>query len=367
MPWTTPTLSAVRQMVRDNVTSLLRGAAMIANNVLRVISDATAGVARLVLEYIDWLALQLLPDTAETEWLDRHGNIWLVNSDGTTGRKLAALASGTLTCTGSVGVPVPAGTVIGVSGGMQYQTTEQITIGAGPTPVTATALLGGTAGNLDAGLQLSFATAIGGVDGTATVVSMTGGTDQETDDELRTRVLLRIQNPPMGGDANDYVQWALAVPGITRAWCYPNEMGIGTVTTRFMCDDLRAGPLVTGTNGVTGGGFPQPVDVAAVTTYLDTVRPVAVKDHFEEAPIPQFINFTIRNLDSDDPSTRANIAASVTQMLFEKAIPGQTIYRNWLDGAINAAQGVDHYDLDFTDTEMFDTGHLAVLGTVTYQ
>jgi uncharacterized phage protein gp47/JayE len=72
------------------------------------------------------------------------------------------------------------------------------------------------------------------------VVQLTGGTDQETDDELRLRVLTRIRQPPMGGDADDYVAWALAVPGVTRAWCSPLEMGIGTVTVRVMCDDLRA-------------------------------------------------------------------------------------------------------------------------------
>ena len=49
-------------------------------------------LCHLTLQYIDWLSLQLLPDTAETEWLDRHGQIWLVNADGTTGRKMASAA-----------------------------------------------------------------------------------------------------------------------------------------------------------------------------------------------------------------------------------------------------------------------------------
>ena len=36
--------------------------------------------------------------------------------------------------------------------------------------------------------------------GSATVIQMDGGTDDENDDELRVRVLRRIQQPPMGGD-----------------------------------------------------------------------------------------------------------------------------------------------------------------------
>src|SRR6516162_8149545 len=94
MPWSTPTLYQVRAMVRDDVTTSLQGAAVVGNTVLRVMADAQAGLARLILKYIDWLALQLMPDTAETEWLDRHGQIWLVNADGSTGRKLATPATG---------------------------------------------------------------------------------------------------------------------------------------------------------------------------------------------------------------------------------------------------------------------------------
>ena len=61
----------------------------------------------LTLQYIDWLALQLLPDTAETEWLDRHGEIWLVNADGTLGRKQATFATGSVTFTGTTGTVDP--------------------------------------------------------------------------------------------------------------------------------------------------------------------------------------------------------------------------------------------------------------------
>src|ERR1700704_5891589 len=104
MPWTTPTLAEVRGMVRDAIRAKMPGAdAMVPNSVLRILSDGQGGQCHTTLQYIDWLALQLLPDTAETEWLDRHGDIWLVNSDGTTGRKMATLAQGSAMFTGVVG------------------------------------------------------------------------------------------------------------------------------------------------------------------------------------------------------------------------------------------------------------------------
>ena len=96
MPWSTPTLRDVRSLVRDAVNASLPGAdANVPNSVLRVLSDNQGALCHLTLQYVDWLSLQLLPDTAETEWLDRHGDIWLVNADGSTGRKMATLASGT--------------------------------------------------------------------------------------------------------------------------------------------------------------------------------------------------------------------------------------------------------------------------------
>ena len=89
MPWVTPTLKATRRLVRDYVLSQLGAKAMIPNSVLRIISDAMAGLGNMAYLYLDWLAKQLMPDTAEREWLDRFGIIWLTNSDGSKGRKAA--------------------------------------------------------------------------------------------------------------------------------------------------------------------------------------------------------------------------------------------------------------------------------------
>jgi uncharacterized phage protein gp47/JayE len=123
-----------------------------------------------------------------------------------------------------------------------------------------------------------------------------------------------------------------------------------------MMDDLRAN----------NQGFPYPSDVTTVQTYLDSVRPVTVKDRFVEAPLPFQIEFTIQSLVTDTESNRAGIIASVQQMLLDKATPGQTIYRSWVEMAIASAPGVDHYTLLFEDTPMPANGYLAVLGTIIF-
>lgn len=355
MPWVTPSLRQVRIMVRDDITAALRGAALIGNSVLRVIADVNAGLSHLVLRYIDWLARQLLPDSAEEEWLDRHGNIWLTNSDGSKGRKAPVFAQGTVTLTGDNGTVIPP--FISMSyGDASFQTTEQVTLGLTPVSVAAIALTEGIIGNVDNGQTMTITNAPVGLDSSATVVLMDGGVDRESNDELRMRVLQRIQNPPMGGDKADYERWALACPGVTRAWAYPLEMGIGTITVRFLMDNLRA----------SNHGIPGQADVQMVSDYIDTVRPVAVKDFFVVAPIPRFYDVTIMSLSDDTQETRATIEAAIKDMEKVRLYPGQTLYRSWVDEAISGAIGEEHHELVFATIPMEWPGYMGVLGTIVY-
>jgi uncharacterized phage protein gp47/JayE len=351
MPWITPTLEDVRKQNRDYITGRLHSAAMVPNSVLRVLSDGNAGLAFLVLLYIDWLSKQLLPDTAETEWLDRHADIWLPGN----GRKPATFAHGSGTVTGIDGTILPQGTQLTGPTNVLYETTEQIRVGSQATPVAIRAIDPGAAGNLDQGSLIGFVGAVAGVDGQVTIVEMTGGVDIESDDELRERVLERIQQPPMGGAAYDYVAWAKQVPGVTRAWAGP-EQGPGTMTVRFLMDDLRADD----------DGWPTSDDIETVAAYIDQKRPVTVKDCYVMAPIRYFLDMTISDLAKDDEATRSSIEQEIQDMLFVRAAPGQTIFRSWIEEAISNAVGELHHNLVFDDAVMPAAGYMAVLGTIVF-
>jgi uncharacterized phage protein gp47/JayE len=264
--------------------------------------------------------------------------------------------------TGQAGVVVPQNSTMKTEplpgAQITYETLEQVNLlASSPTPVIVRALDPGVIGNLTNGQVISFDPVLNGVDRDAVVLGeLTGGTDDETDDELRARILKRIREPPMGGDRTDYEAWVLAVPGVTRAWTNALEQGIGTVVTRFMMDDLRAD----------NNGFPLQEDVDTVANYLNTVRPVAVKDVFVVAPIPFPINLNINELVVDNAATREAIELSLTDMLFTKAVPGGTIYSSWVEAAIADALGVDHFELVFETTAMPSPGHLAILGSIIY-
>ena len=368
MPWSTPTLTQVRQNNRDYIVGRL-GAPLVPNSVGRVLADANGGNAHLALQYLDWLSLQLLPDTAETRFLDKWANIYLVNADGSRGRKQATYAAGQITATGTTGTVLPSGTRLTgpTSAAVAYETVADLTLGAALAAVAVRALDAGAAGNLDAGTRVSLAIGAAGVSGQSVVVGaggLTGGADEETDDELRVRVLARIRQPPMGGDADDYVNWALEVAGVTRAWCAPNEVAVGTVTLRVMCDDLRA----------SSGGLPTAGDLAAVQAFVDTVRPVTVKEFFVVAPTFQPVNFAIINMQGDSVALRNAIAASVKTMLRQRAKPAYalngvlqpatTIPAAWVSEAIFSAAAGAFFDLQMSDAVMANDGCLAVLGTI---
>ena len=357
MPWTTPTLKQVRALTRDYVLSQLGAKAMIPNSALRIMSDAMAALAHLTMLYLDWLSKQLLPDTAEKEWLDRHGIIWLVNADGSKGRKAATYASGTVQYVGSQGTVIPIGTMLGGFNNVSYQTITEGEIGSDGFGVASiVALTAGAVGNMPDGTSIPASTPIPGLDDVVTLGEITGGVDTETDDQLRERILFRIQNPPMGGSQADYVRWAMAVPGVTRAWA-ACEIGPGTMTVRFLMDDLYPD----------NHGLPQQSDIDEVSDYINSKRPVTVLDCFVFAPILYFYDITISNLTNDDATVRARVEQSIRDMELARSAPGQTMYRSWVDEAISNAVGEETHELVFETTDMPSAAYMPTLGTVLYQ
>lgn len=346
MPFALPDLPTVRRTNRDNLAAFLEGAdASVPNSALRVLSDMNAGGAFLNLKYLQWLAKNFLPDMAEKGWLDRWANILF------GGRKAATFASGTISVTGVQGTLLPAGSILATSDGVQYQTAADVYLSALATSVAVTCLTAGAIGNRDAGTILDLSVAVSNVDAQAAATLIEGGADVEGDEDLRARILLRIRNPPMGGAAGDYQQWALSLPGVTRVWVAPCEMGPGTVTVRFACDVLRS----------SSDGLPTTDDCALVRAYLDTVRPVTVADLFVPAPIPQGIVPRVLSLSSDTPSNRLAIAAALQAMLLDRAAPGQTIFACWISEAISEALPDVTFDLATGDFVMANPGSLASL------
>lgn len=228
--------------------------------------------------YLDYISRQILVSTADTENLERHASEWGIL------RKSASPASGLVQFTGTNGSIIPAGAAVKRSDDVEYTVDNDIliTAGIGSGFVTAGTLHWGTIGNASSVLKLTLMSPIAGVnsEGTVQAPGLVSGSDVESDDALRLRIIARIQQPPHGGAVHDYIAWALSVPGVTRAWCYPEQLGDGTVSVTFVMDN-KIGSII-----------PALQDVADVAAYIETVRP-ATADVTVFAPAPEPVDFSI--------------------------------------------------------------------------
>jgi uncharacterized phage protein gp47/JayE len=226
-----PTLAELVTRTRADLVSRLSADDILRRADADVYARVLAGLAHGLYGYVDYLANQIIYDTAEAEFLARWASIWGVT------RKPAAVAAGSVTFAVAAGAVIPSGTLLQALDGVQYQTTADATISVPSATAPVAALVAAAAGNRTAGQTLTLVSPVAGVQSSATAGDLVGGADLESDDDLRARLIDRIQQPPQGGDAHDYVTWALEVAGVTRAWCFPLELGEGTVTVRFVRDD----------------------------------------------------------------------------------------------------------------------------------
>lgn len=346
MPFNRPTLQTLVDRARNDLLARLAADDVLRRADAEVYARVIAAASHTLHGFIDYLARQILPDTADEDYLERWASIWGVT------RTAAAAASGTASFATSVGAVIPAGAVLTAFDGQEYEVTAGGTATGATLDLPVQALIAGAAGNRTAGQSLSLVSPIAGVQSSATASELSGGANTESDNALRARLLARIQRPPHGGAAHDYVAWALEVAGVTRAWVYPGELGDGTVTVRFVRDD-DADPI------------PDAAEVAAVQAHIDSVAPVTAGVTVV-APIDDPVALEIQ-LTPDTSVVRAAVLAELDDLFRRDAEPGGTIYLSRLREAISIAAGETHHVLVSPVADQVSaTGYIPSLGAVTW-
>lgn len=345
-----PLLPELIQRVRNDVLSRLSTDDVLRRTDAEVYARVMGGVAHGLYGFIEWLSKQVIYDTAEAEYLERWCSIWGIN------RKVAAPAISTVTFTVQAGSLIPSGTLLQALDGVQYQTSADATVTVPSATATITALVPAAAGNRATGQNLTLVSPVVGVQSTATAGLLSGGADVETDDALRARLLARIQQPPHGGASYDYTAWALEVPGVTRAWVYPAELGLGTVTVRFVRDNDGTGTAI----------IPDTGEVAAVQAYIDARRPVTAQLTVV-APAAVPLNFTIQGLVPATLTVQAAVQAELADLLLREAVPGGIILLSHIRAAISAAAGETDYVLTAPLANVTNsTGNMSTMGSITW-
>lgn len=376
MPFSRPIITAIRQQVLNDVLASPLGASgLLRFGPLSVQSYIYAGQSHEHYGFLDRVALEAVPFTCgrnpdTLEYLEAWAALVGIL------RKDASAATGTATFQGVPGSLIPALTELRGADGQSFDTTRDATLdGTGFASAPFVAVLPGSAGTTAVTTPLALASPIAGVQSILVSAAGLPGTDIENSDALRTRMLARYRQPPQGGAQADYLEWALAVPGVTRAWSRPNGFGAGTVVLYTMFDTAE----------VAHGGFPQGVngvsslerrdasasgDQLAVADAIFPLRPVTALV-YSVAPSPWPLNFTINDLAISSASraaTQAAINAALASVLFAVGDPrGDTLYPSDFEAAISATTGVRHFTLASPSAPVTPPiGSLPVLGNVTY-
>lgn len=378
MPFPRPSLSELRNQAATDMNAALPGVdALLRYSNLGILGEVLAALASGHYGYIDWIALNSVPFTATGEFLEGWAALKGVF------RKPAVAASGEATFAATNGAIVPSGTVIRRSDGLPYFSTAEVVAAGGEAVVPVAAIDSGNNANSSVGTACTLSIGISGVTGTGSIsTAIAGGVDIETDADLRSRMLSAYATPPQGGTITDYPAYALAVPGVTRAWVSPSAMGPGTLVILFMMDIAQAehGGFPQGSNGCSSY---ETRDTAATGDQLTVANAVFPKQSvtalvYAVAPVPNALTITISGLAAASADTKAAIAAAVRAGLVVNAVPGGLTNVSTIESAISAVPGTAGYVLTNIAAAagsvsnggigniVSDVGALPTLGSIVY-
>lgn len=351
MSWTRLTLEElIDQALADIDANLDDTDARLPVSLLSVLAVVVSGQTDGLYGYIANIAGQIPWVDADTEALERWASLVGITRKQATAASGYALASG---CTADA--TIAADSLLQRADQVQYLVTADVTIGAdGTATVPVAAIDTGTGGNASAGVKLALTETVVGIVSPLVVTSaaLTGGTAAEEDADLLERFLEYWQGAEEG--AGPYVKLAKQVAGVTRAWEYEHEMGLGTITIRFVMDDK------------TDTIIPTDAEIEAVNTYVQNNRPPGGGGVYVVAPIPDPLDLTLA-IYPDTDAIRTAVIAEVTDFVLSDHECGEATYLSRLSEAIAAADGeYRHQIVSPTADVSRAAAQICVPGTITW-
>lgn len=221
--------------------------------------------------------------------------------------------------------------------------------------------------NIGAGAIATFSSPIAGVDSTTFVRPDTidGGTDAETDDNLRTRILESRAAINSLFSADSLTELAKTVAGVTRVFVKETTLVtttvVGAATVYFMRDGDDS-PIPSGT------------DITNVNTALQAVRPANMleTDFLVLAPTAVLVPVTIGSISPDTTTMRTSIANVLKEFFSSQVDFEKDVLVDRIKAALFNAQDTDTGD--FLSTFVLTVpsvnvtvvnGAIGTLGTVT--
>lgn len=298
----------------------------------------------------DWVLEQSFPQTAQGEYLDHHGQM-----RGLT-RQEAARAVGTLRFSVEsapvADITIPAETVCMTEAQTRFCTTEDVVLAAGMLSVDAPAeaLEGGSSGNVLAGAVCILTACPLAVTGCTNPEPFTGGSDQESDESFRERILESYQRLPNGANAAWYEQTAMSYSGVAAAKAVGRARGIGTVDVYV----------------ATESGLPSEELLSGLQEELQEKREIAV-DVAVKAPEAQAVDVAVE-IAAAEGFSFAQVRSEAEQVLaafFTGHLLGEAVLLAELGNRLYTLEGVKNYRFSAPEGDLSAVDSvLPVLGTL---
>ncbi len=225
----------------------------------------------------------------------------------------------------------------------------------------------GAAWKITAGTTLLPVNTINGLQSVELLGNLEGGTDDESDEELRNRYWQKVRRRATSGNAAHYIEWALEVPGVAAARVFENVDGPNTVRV-----------VLLGQNGTS----PDSTIVENARRHILSQRPLGPGDDgiFVMAALPKVFNFyskvrLLKNYSMEEVTAayKKALQSYFTELLEydDVEMASRTIIRTKTGALLHSVSGVEDYDELTINGEMtnqtIDSFEIPVVGTVTLE
>lgn len=371
---TEPNFKSFEQILSDMLAELASKGTKLTDmnpgSVIRTIME----VAALKFDEGHYLAEQIINlffvSTTSGEYLTRRVAERGIIPDA--GQKATGTALASRTTPAPFGQLLPKGTIYETEDHtVQVITTADATLDLGATSVSLSldAVSVGQAGNLQVGTVLKQVGVAINLIETVTVSEpgMSGGIEEESEEDLRNKYLTVIRLPGTSGNKADYIKWALEVTGVGGVYVHPLWNGRGTVKLSLLGTDKTPSSQAV-VDAVQEYIDPDPAQGEGKAPIGATVTCVAA---------PEVIIDVVATIILDGSKTLAEVQAAFEVQLVEylKEIAfsdDRTVRYSRIGSLILDIQGVTDYDNSSltvnggTANILVTAGSVAVKGMVTF-
>lgn len=302
----------------------------------------------------EWIKKQSFPKTATGNFLDNHAEVRsLSRRSGTHARGDIRFE---IAEKRAEAVSVPKGTVCLNSAGVEFLTDAdaEITVGEIYCLAAATARDAGSFGNVPADSICQMTLAPTGITRCYNPLSFYGGSDEEDDESLRSRVMASFERLPNGSNTAYYETEALNTDGVAAVKVLPRNRGLGTV-------DL----VISSADGV-----PADALIEGLRERLEREREICVDIQvLSPSLVPVDVTVAVDVETGQSPDLVSEKVKSELTKLFDGKLLGKNLLLAKLGSVIFGVKGVANYaitapaaDVVIGDKELPVAGEITVSG-----